>query len=66
MKQLTFDGVNDLFQHPRWGAVTKEHAAYLDTLKPAKKIVYPKIIPMSEAMSIRNDRFIDTHGFSLH
>ncbi len=66
MKQLTFDGVNDLFQHPRWGAVTKAHAAHLDTLRPPKPVVYPKQVEMSTEMALRNERFIDQHGFSMH
>jgi hypothetical protein len=66
MKQLTFDGVNDLFQHPRWGAVTKEHAAYLDTLRLPKLAPRQKIVEMSTEMALRNERFIDQHSFSMH
>jgi hypothetical protein len=65
MKQLTFDGVNDLFQHSRWGAVTKDHAAYLDTLRLPVPRVYEKQIEMSTEMALRNERFIDQHGFSM-
>lgn len=66
MKRLTFDGVNDLYQHPRWGVVTKEHAAYLDTLKPLAPKAYSRPVEMSAEMALRNERFIDAHGFSMH
>lgn len=66
MKQLTFDGVNDLFQHPRWGAVTLEHAKYLDglRLKPTKAL--PKIIPTSAELEARNERCIEEQGCSAY
>jgi hypothetical protein len=66
VKQLTFDGVNDLFLHPRWGAVTKEHAARLDSLKPTPRPTLSKLVEMSAEMELRNERFIDAHGFSMN
>ena len=64
MIRLTFDGVNDLYQHPRWGAVTVEHAAYLDTLKSKPTPPLPKIIQMSEELARREERCIDEYGCS--
>ena len=66
MIQLTFDGVNDLFQHPRWGAVTLEHAKYLDTLKAKPVAPLPKIIPMSNELARRDECCIDKYGCSAH
>lgn len=66
MKQLTFDGVNDLFQHPRWGAVTLEHAKYLDTFKYVRPATGWKIIPTSAELEARNERCIEEQGCSAY
>jgi hypothetical protein len=66
VKQLTFDGVNDLFQHPRWGAVTLEHAKYLDGLRAKPTPVMPKIIHTSAALEARNERCIEMYGCSAY
>lgn len=66
MKRLTFDGVNDLYQHPRWGAVTLGHAAYLDALKlPTSKELQPAC-RASDALELRNERHIDQHGSGMY
>jgi hypothetical protein len=65
MKQLTFDGVNDLFQHPRWGAVTLEHAKYLDALRAKPTPALPRIIPTSAELEARNERCIEEHGCGM-
>jgi len=66
VKQLTFDGVNDLFQHPRWGAVTLEHAKYLDGLKAPAPKPLPKIIHTSAELEARNERCIEEQGCSAY
>lgn len=65
MIRLTFDGVNDLYQHPRWGAVTVEHAKYLDSLKPKAASVPRKIVQASAELEARNERCIETFGVGL-
>ncbi len=66
MVQLTFDGVNDLFNHPRWGAVTLEHAEYLDSLRPKAVLLRPKIVHASAELEARNERCIDEHGCGMY
>lgn len=66
MKRLTFDGINDLYLHPLYGARTIGNCIELDGLKrPASNPSTYREIPISEEMSIRNERCIDEYGCGL-
>ena len=67
MKRLTFNGVDDLYQHPLYGARTLENIAYMDEVakRPkAKQIVYREV-ECSTEMFMRNERCIDENGFGM-
>lgn len=65
-KRLTFDGVNDLYLHPTFGARTLQNIAEMEevrrNLPPPKPAM--KQIQVSDAMALRNERCIDEHGCS--
>ena len=73
MSRLTFDGINDLYNHPRYGAHTIERCMYLDDIRskpPIKPIDRCEVVnvynmEMSLEMCVRNERFIQKHGFSI-
>lgn len=69
-RRLTFNGDDDLYLHPVYGARTLENIKYMDEVSrtPIKETInrYFTNCEMSSEMSIRCERFIDAHGFSLH
>lgn len=66
MQRLTFDGINDLYLHPLYGARTIENCIALDDLKRPLPCTSPyREILISEELSIRNERCIDECGCGL-
>lgn len=66
-KRLTFDGVNDLYQHPLYGARTLEDIADMDEIakRPkAKQVVYREV-ECSAEMYLRHEQCIDENGFGM-
>lgn len=67
MKRLTFNGINDLYQHPLYGARTLENIAEMDALRaklPVKK-TYPPLPSCSMELEERNERCIDENGCGM-
>ncbi len=67
-KRLTFDGVNDLYRHPLYGARTLENIAEMEKLASVKKTKEEACpytyVECSDEMYLRNECHIDLHGFS--
>lgn len=66
MKRLTFDGINDLYQHPLYGAYTIKQCIEKEALKLPKPRVRPEIIWVSDEMERRNEDCIDRYGCGLY
>lgn len=73
MSRLTFDGINDLYNHPRYGAYTIQHCMYLDEVysnpppKPVDKCEFVNVynMEMSTELYRSNERCIQQHGHSI-
>ena len=67
-ERLTFTGNDDLFRHPIFGARTLEHIKEMEQIKnslkniPIKKVC---IISISDALYLRDEYCIETHGCSM-
>lgn len=67
MRRLTFDGINDLYLHPRHGSYTIKECIEKDALYaalPKPRICRPEI-HVSEEMMQRHERCVDTYGCGL-
>lgn len=65
LKQLTFCGVNDLYQHPTFGARTLENIAEMQKLSIPKQSPAAPLVHCSDELEIRNERCIDDHGCGM-
>lgn len=66
LRRLTFDGFNDLYLHLRYGSMTVKDCMEKDARLPPKVKLTPKPeVKISEEMSIRNERCIDSFGCGL-
>lgn len=65
MKRLTFDGINDLYLHPLFGAYSIKQCIEKEAIKLPKPICYPKEIPVSDEMMRRHETCVDTYGCGL-
>lgn len=65
MKRLTFDGINDLYQHPLYGAYTIKQCIEKEALVLPKPQSLPELIPVSDEMARRNEDCIDRFGCGL-
>ena len=66
MKQLTFDGINDLYLHPLYGAYTIRCCIEKDALKVrSTPIKYMPEIQISDELMIHHERCIDQYGCGL-
>ncbi len=69
LKRLTFDGINDLYCHPLYGARTLTDCIRMEQIaidfrnKPS--VLYPKEIECSYELCQRNEDHIQKHGFSI-
>ena len=68
MRRLTFDGVNDLYLHPLYGAYTindciEKGALYAKLPKP--QVVRRAEISVSDEMMLRHEHCVDTYGCGL-
>jgi hypothetical protein len=67
-KRLTFDGVNDLYQHPLYGARTLADIERMNVLacapKPTPKIQY-SYVECSTELYLRHERCIEENGFGM-
>ena len=66
MKRLTFDGINDLYQHPLYGAYTIEQCIEKEALVLPKPQSLPSLIPVSDEMERRNEMCIEQFGRGLY
>jgi len=65
MIRLTFDGIDDLYLHPLYGARTLENIAHMDAVaRRPKKVEQPKYayVECSPEMFLRNERCINEYG----
>ena len=67
MKRLTFDGINDLYQHPLYGARTISNCIEMASLRPIKaaKTHHPIQIDVSDEMERRNEDCIEKYGCGM-
>lgn len=74
LRRLTFDGVNDLYHHHTWGAWTVQQmidreqlCRELDAQRPSESEEKARRHRQEQSyeMAIRDERFIDEHGFSM-
>lgn len=68
MKRLTFEGVNDLYLHPFYGAYTikdciEKEALYAQLPKP--QVIRQAEIPVSDELMLRHEHCVDTYGCGL-
>lgn len=66
VKRMTFDGVNDLYNHPTYGCYTIGDLIQKErSVVSTSKVVYPKEVEMSYEMGQMNERFIEKYGYSM-
>ena len=68
MKRQTFDGVNDLYLHPLYGAYTIKDCIEKEALyarQPKPKIVLHAETLVSEELMLRHEHCVDTYGCGL-
>jgi hypothetical protein len=68
-KRLTFDGVNDLYQHTLYGARTLADIARMDALaiapKPTTVRQYDGYVECSTEMYLRHEQCIEENGCGI-
>lgn len=66
MERLTFDGINDLYQHPLYGAYTIKQCIEKEAIVLPKPQRLPGWIPVNDEMERQHEACVDRFGCGLY
>jgi hypothetical protein len=62
LKRLTYDGVNDLYLHPIFGAYTIKQCIELEAIKIPPPVKLPMAIPVSDELMGSHNYCVENYG----
>jgi hypothetical protein len=59
LKRLTFDGIDDLYLRPLYGARTVQGCIELEALRREKRAEMFRIVPVSNELTVKDEQCIE-------